>query len=228
MMKLSLCVGVALGFAAVAYPSAHAAALVEPSSGVAFEDRPLAEGRTYLCVGAGMRKILFWSVYAIDFCVEEGALRREMDRYFAGAGSKYASLRGQALAEALDDAPSFFDHVASMTADKRAELVFLRDAGADAVRDGFGKNLLKEMGNRGPEKAAVHDFVAVIDHDVRKGDRAVLATRAGELTLTWGDRSRTLRRTDVERAFWRAYLGPDSPVPSLKHSVARGVAALWR
>jgi hypothetical protein len=227
-MKLCLAIALALGAAAIEEPVTSAPGLVEPSSGTTFEARPSAGGETFLCVGAGVRKYLFWSVYAIDFCFEESAGRRAVAQYFAGPGRSYAALRGQALADALRQAPSFYDFIAVMEADKRAELVFLRDAGAEKIRDGFGKNLLQGIGAGAPEQAAVRAFVSVIDHDVKAGDRAELATRPGELSLTVGGRSRTLRHASVEVAIWRVYFGADSPAPSLKESVAQGVAALWR
>jgi hypothetical protein len=116
--------------------------------------------------------------------------------------------------------------MAAMAVDKRAELVFLRGLGADSLRENFGKNLLKGLGSGASERAAVRDFVSVIDHDVKQGDRAALATRPGEVSLAWGAQSRTLRHPSVETSLWRVYFGPDSPVSSLKESVARGVASL--
>jgi hypothetical protein len=200
--------------------------LLEPSSGVSFDARPSAGGERYLCVGAGLRKYLFWSLYAIDFCFEESSGEKAIEQYFAGPGRAYAALHGEALADALRGDRTFYEFLASMPVDKRAELVFLRSLGADALRDSFGKNLLKGIGSGAPERAAVHDFVSVIDHDVREGERANLTTHPGEVALGWGAQSRTLRHASVETSLWRVYLGADSPVPTLKESVASGVASL--
>jgi hypothetical protein len=211
---------------AVVTPRVHAAPLVEPSSGVAFQGHYTSGGVTFVCLGTGLRKVLFWNVYAIAFCLDEAGARPAIDRYFAGPGQRYASLHGQALADALKDDASFFAHLVSADVEKRGELVFLRSTGAEKVRDTFAGKLEKSLGSAPTERSAIRDFVSVIDHDVREGDRAFFDTRAGTLSLTWGARATTLRRDRVDAAFWNGYLGPDSPLPSLKESVARGVAAL--
>ncbi len=155
---------------ATSFPSvAVADALVEPASGTSFDSRPSSDGQTYMCLGAGVRKYLFWSVYAMDFCVEESSARAEIDTYFAGPGQKYAGLKGDALAEALRHDERFFGAMSSMRADKRAEMVSLRDASADTLRKGFVKNLQKALGSGDAEAALIGDFVSPIDHDVKAG-----------------------------------------------------------
>jgi hypothetical protein len=222
---------VALGaLLATSFPAvAVADVLVEPASGTSFDSRPSSDGQTYMCLGAGVRKYMFWSVYAMDFCVEESSARAEIDTFFAGPGQKYAGLKGDALAEALRHDERFFGTMSSMRADKRAEMVFLRDASADTLRKGFVKNLQKSLGSGDAEAAMIGDFVSPIDHDVKAGDRAVFVTHPeGELVFAFGSKSRRLRRARVDTSFWTAYLGPDSPVGSLRDAVARGVANLRR
>jgi hypothetical protein len=215
---------------AMSFPAvAVADVIVEPSSGTSFESRPSSEGQTYMCLGAGVRKYLFWKVYAMDFCVEESRARAEIDTYFAGPGQRYASLRGDALAEALRHDERFFGAMSSMRADKRAEMVFLRDASADTLRKSFVKNLQKSFGSGDAEAAMIGDFVSPIDHDVKAGNRAIFVTHPeGELVFAFGAKSRSLKRARVDAAFWTAYLGPDSPIGSLRDAVARGVANLRR
>jgi hypothetical protein len=227
-VKRALVAMAAFVLGALVSPVARAEEIVEPASGVSFERRPSSEGKTFLCLGAGIRKVLLWKVYAMDFCLEEANLRSELDRYFAGPGRRFADLKGGALATALGDDRAFFDYLASAVIEKRAELVFLRGSDAETVRSSFRKNLEKGIGSAEGEKAAIRDFVSAIDRDVKAGDRARFVTRPGELSFTWGTSSRTLRHGGVQIAFWTGYLGPDSPLPSLKESVAQGVAALRR
>ena len=104
--------------------------------------------------------------------------------------------------------------------------MFLRGSGAEPVRNSFSKNLERGIGSAEREKAAIRDFVSAIDRDVKEGDRARFVTRPGELSFTWGANAKTLKHDGVETAFWAGYLGPDSPLPSLKEAVAQGVAAL--
>jgi hypothetical protein len=204
-----------------------AARLTEPASGVSFDRRPSVDGTVFTCLGAGMRQVLVWKVYAIDFCVDEAALPAELDRYFAGPGKAHADQHGQALAAALKDDPGFYRYLASMPATKRAELVFLRSSGPEKVRDSFSKNLEKGMGSDDKAKAAIRDFVSIIDRDIHEGDRAAFVTAASRgLSFSWGGSARSLRHDGIETTFWSTYLGPDSPLPALKESVAQGVAAL--
>jgi hypothetical protein len=205
----------------------EARGLVESASGTTFERRPTHNGRSFVCLGAGVRKYLFWQVYAMDFCLEESKARSELEAYLTGNGKRHAGLRGPALATALREDPGFFEQLASMATDKRGEMVFLRSGGADTVRSNFRKNLEKALGSAPPEEAAIQDFVSPIERDVRPGDRAVFTTSpSGSITFAIGSREKVLARSGAEVKFWRAYLGPDSPLPSLKDAVAQGVADL--
>ncbi len=206
-------------------PAAPAKDVVEPSSKTTFEERPTALGTTFQCVGAGVRTYAWFKVYAIDFCLDASSAKAQLDAYFVGPGRRFAALRGRDLARALEKAQDFFDYLAGIGVDKRAELVFLRSADADKVRAGFSKNLENALGSGA--KAAIAELASVIDRAVAVGDRAVFVTRpSGEVSLHWQGNTRILRHERAQWAFWSAYLGPDSVVPSLKESIARGVADL--
>jgi hypothetical protein len=206
---------------------ASTGSFTEPASGTTFERRPSAGGETFVCLGSGVRRYLVWKLYAMDFCVEEGKVKAELDRYFSGPGRVYANLPSKELAQALADDARFFDFLASMQLDQRAEIVFLHDSDAEKVRDSFAKNLEKGLGSS--SKAAIRDFVSGIDHDVKTGDRTQFVTHpVGELTFTSGTSTKTLKHALIARSFWRGYFGPDSPLPSLKESVATGVAFFHR
>lgn len=206
---------------------ARADTLVEPSSGVSFEKHPASGGDAFLCLGAGLRKYLFWKLYAMDFCVEDGKGRAEIARYFSGPGRRYADMKGGDLAKALADDQGFFDFLVTMPVEKRAEMVFLRGGDADKAREGFSKNLEKFLGSGDREKAAIRDFVSAIDRPVSSGDRAVFVSHPGaQLDFTFGANTRSLRHDKAERAFWGAYLGPDSPLGSMKEAIAQAVAGL--
>jgi hypothetical protein len=206
---------------------ARADTFVEPSSGVSFEKHPASGANTFLCLGAGVRKYLLWRLYAMDFCVEDGKARAEIDRYFSGPGRRYAGMTGRDLAKALADDQGFFDFLVAMPIEKRAEMVFLRGGDAEKAREGFSKNLEKFLGSGDREKAAIRDFVSAIDRPVSSGDRAVFVSHPGaQLDFTFGANTRSLRHEKAERAFWGAYLGADSPLGSMKEAVAQAVADL--
>ena len=216
-----------LATALFAATAARAENLVEPSSEATFEKAPSFAGKSFVCLGTGLRKYAFFKVYAMDVCLDAARARPELDAWFAGPGKRLAGLRGAELARALEKAQDFFDWLAASAVDKRVELVFLRSADADKVRAGFTKNLEKALG---PAAApAIAAFAGAIDRDVHTGDRVVFVTHAaGELVLAWGARTETLRNEKAPWAFWSAYLGQGSVVPSLKESLARGVAELRR
>jgi hypothetical protein len=220
----------ALIFAAavgLAFASPAHAALVDASTGTSFEPRPKDGGTAFLCLGAGHRKVLFWTLYAMDFCAEDGKLQTALDGYFAGPGRAHAGLKGKALARALVDDQGFFDWLTVAPFEKRAEMVFLRGGDAETARNGFAKNLEKFLGSGAREKEAIRAFVSVIDRPVASGDRAIFVTfPAGELTFSFGANARTLRQDKAVSAFWGAYLGPDSPLGSMKEAIAEGVAGL--
>jgi hypothetical protein len=217
----------AVCLAATAQSVAHAEAFVEPASGTTFERHPSSDGKAFLCLGAGIRKYLVFNVYAMDFCVEEAKARSELDAYFAGPGARFALLKGQALAKGLADDVGFFEYVATMAVEKRAEMVFLRGSGAATIRNSFTKNLEKALGSSPQTREAIRDFVSPVDHDIQSGDRALFLSRpGGELTFSLDSQSKTLKHDRVEATFWESYLGPDSPLPSLKEAVAQGVAGL--
>ena len=223
MNSRALILAVALGLAS----SSPAHAMTDSSSGVSFEPHPSTAGTAFLCLGAGHRKYLLWNLYAMDFCAEEGKLRGELNRYFAGPGRAHANLSGKALAQALAHDQGFFDWLMATPIEKRAEMVFLRGGDAEPARNGFAKNLEKFLGSGEREKAAIHEFVSAIDRPVVSGDRAIFVTRpAGELTFFFGESTRTLKHERAVSAFWGAYLGPDSPLGSMKEAVANGVAEL--
>jgi hypothetical protein len=225
-MKVSVPI-LAVCFATLSPAGADAASLVEPASGSTFDGHPTSAGRSYVCLGAGVRKYLFWQLYAMDFCVEESKARVELEAYLQGKGRRHAGLRGPALAAALREDPVFFEQLASMPLDKRAEMVFLRRGGAETVRGSFRKNLEKSLGTGRREEAAIEDFVSPIDRDVSPGDRAEFRTSpGGGVTFALGAREKVLVQPGADVKFWQAYLGPDSPVSSLKDAVARGVADL--
>jgi hypothetical protein len=213
--------------ALLATTPARADRLVEPSSEATFDKSPSFAGKPFLCLGTGLRKYALFKIYAIDFCLDAARARPEIDAWFAGPGKRLAALRGAELARALEKAQDFFDYLAGSEADKRVELVFLRSAEAEKVRAGFTKNLEKALG---PTAApAIAAFASAIDRDVRIWDRLVFVTHpSGALVLGWGGRVEVLRHEKAPWAFWSAYLGEDSVVPSLKESVARGVAELRR
>ncbi|MGC4123179.1 MAG: hypothetical protein QM765_53150 [Myxococcales bacterium] len=200
--------------------------LVEPKSAQQFERDPVVAGTRFVCLGAAVRKKLFFRVYAIDFCVEAEAGRAEVSRYLAGpGGAQHTGKQGEELARSLRDDPEFFRHLMEMPVEKRAELVFLRDIDRGRLGEAFTWSLLQALGEEA--RPRVEAFVSKLAvRDVREGEKLCLHTRPdGQVSATL-DQDLGVRDEKLATALWRAYLGPDSVTPALKDSVAAGAALL--
>lgn len=202
----------------------RAETLIEPSSELAFEKTPTLDGKRYQCLGTGIRKKAIFRVYAIAFCVEEAGFAASLPQYFEGPGKKHAQLRGDELARALSKDPGFFQFLRGAPVDKAIELVFVRSVGAEKMRETFVESLTRALG--AGERPRIDAFVRMLDRDLKEGDRLALrTTRAGAIQVHLGA-PRVLEDPTLAGGIWQAYLGPDSSVPSLKESIARGTAAL--
>lgn len=203
---------------------ARAEALVEPSSELSFEKYPTFDGKRFQCLGTGIRKKAIFRVYAIVFCVDEAAFAAQLPKYFEGPGKRHAALRGEELARALGKDPEFFQYLRGAPVDKAIELAFVRNVGAEKMRETFVESLTRALGPG--ERARIDAFVQMLDRDLKEGDRLALrTTAAGGIHVQLGA-PRALDDSKLAGGIWQAYLGPDSNVPTLKESVARGVAAL--
>ncbi len=200
--------------------------LIESASAQQPERAPVAPGTRFVCLGAGVRKKLFWSVYAIDFCVEAEAGRAELSRYLAGpGGAQHAGKQGEELARSLREDPEFFRHLTEMPVEKRAELVFLRDVDRVRFGEAFTWSLVQVLGEEA--RPRVQAFVSKLaGRDVREGEKLSLRTRPDGQVSAALDQDLGERDERLASALWKAYLGPDSVVPSLKDSVAEGAALL--
>ncbi|HEY3451816.1 MAG TPA: hypothetical protein VGK67_35995 [Myxococcales bacterium] len=200
--------------------------LVEPSSSHQFERAPVVSGTRFVCLGTGIRKKLFFSVYAIDFCVEAEAGRAELARYLAGPGGvPHAGKQGEELARSLREDPEFFRHLMEMPVEKRAELVFLRNVDRGQLGEAFTWVLLQALGEEA--RPRVEAFVSKLAvRNVREGEKLALRTRPdGQVTAAL-DEDLGVRDEKLASALWKAYLGPESVTPALKDSVAEGAALL--
>jgi hypothetical protein len=203
---------------------ASAEQITEPSSGLKFEKNPTIDGAKYVCLGAGIRKKLVFKVYALVFCVEETAGKAELAKFMEGPGKGLAAKTGDDLAEALAESPGFFRHIIAMPVPKAAEFVFQRNVDAETMKETFTESLVKALGQ--DEKPRVDAFVAMLDQDIKKGDRLKIRTKpTGEIDVGLGEMK---HRNDekIARAVWESYFGPNAVSPSLKEAVAKGAALL--
>jgi hypothetical protein len=195
-----------------AWPAARAAEIVEPSTGVRFASPVTAGGESFECLGAGVRKIFIFKVYAVAFCMPPGEAQAVERSY---AHSAYPGLIGPALAEKLAGDQGFFDVLANSPGDKLVLMHMVRDVSQKQLADAFHDSLSKILP---PPKVAV--LVAAIPSDARDGQTAVLRSHQGALSIDIGGRVQTIRDPETAQEIWRVWLGPESVSPTLKRSIA--------
>lgn len=206
----------ALALATLFAAPAFAQQMVEPSSELKFDKAPTIDGKSYLCLGTGIRKKVVVKVYAMVFCIEEAAGRPALAKLLEGNTKKASDL--------ADDA-EFFKKLVALPVDKAAEMVFVRDVSKEKMKDAFEESLTKALGKA--EKPRVDAFLAAnMDKDLKENDHMILRTKPnGELTVGLAGALKTSTDPVLAPAVWAPYLGPDSVAPSLKKSVAEGALA---
>ena len=195
---------------------ASAQQLVEPSTEIKFEKAPTIDGKPYLCLGTGLRKKVFFKVYAMVFCIEEAAGRPALAKLLEG---------NTRSASDLADDNELFKKLMALPVGKAAEMVFVRDVSKEKMKDAFEESLTKALGKA--EQPRIDAFLnANMDKDLKSGDHMILRTKPdGELTVGLVGALKTSTDPVLAPAVWMPYLGPDSVAPSLKKSVAAGALA---
>ncbi len=205
-------------FALCALVGASAAAtdLVDHSTGTRFGQRASAGGTDFECLGAGVRKIFTFKVYAVTYCVD--AERAEgLDEF---AGQLHPNLQGEELAAALEKDSRFFDYLASLPGDKLVVMHMVRDVGRDKLADAFRKALKDVLP---PDK--VERLVGAIPSDAHNGENALLYSSGSKLVIDIAGRQQTIDDSLIAHKLWTVWLGPDSVSPSLKRSLAKNAAS---
>lgn len=195
-----------------AIPSARASDLKEPSTGISFPMEKTVGGTTFRCLGAGVRKVLVFKAYAAAFCLEKSQALA-VPKAFAEA--KYPALQGDALAEALQRDPAFFEALMAAPGDKLVILRTVRDIPREKMADAFRDGL---AGVLSPDR--IETLVAAIPGDIAEGDSALIYSSGSRLTIDVGGRRQTLEDAETARKLWGVWLGKKSVAPSLKSSIA--------
>ncbi len=192
--------------------AAPAAELVEPDTGVGFATQVEVGKESFQCLGAGVRKIFLFKVYAVAFCMP-AAQAEGVERSYAR--SSYPGLVGPALAQKLASDQGFFDALANSPGDKLVEMHMVRTVSRKELADAFHESLSKIL-----PPAKVAKLVAAIPADARDGETALIRSRGSELTIEIGGQLETIHDAETAQAIWRVWLGPDSVSPTLKRSIA--------
>lgn len=204
-------------FASPALAPAGAAELVDSSTGTRFAPTATAGGTEFQCLGAGVRKMLTFKVYAVAYCVDA----ERADAVETLGQALHPDLTGEELAKALENDPRFYDHLQRLPGDKLVIMHMVRDVDRAKLADAFRKSLKDVLPREKVEK-----LVAAIPADVRNGENAILYSNGPNLVIDIGGRQSTLEDAQIAQRLWSVWLGPESVSPSLKRSIAQNAAGM--
>ncbi len=204
--------------------SAKADAVTESATGHSFEAVTSVGGRSYVLLGAGVRKKFLVKVYAMALYVDDVEARHDFPALVSRAGGRdHAKLTGG------DHAQSF---VMWGTFGKLAILHFVRDVEADKVRGAFEEGLQDELSDKAPAdlKQSAQQFLALFDKDLKEGQEIVLATSAdGKIEIKLpGDNKAGPQSPRLARAVWGIWLGEKPISADLRRALVERIDVLGK
>lgn len=190
--------------------------VVDDSTGTRFEGTMQVGGTTYRCIGAGVRRVLFFRAYATAFCLDARRFDQVVSAYIA---EKHAGKEGADLAKALERDAAFFQHLEDANANKLVIMQLVRDISRDRIASAFQSSLSEVL----PEDR-VEKLIATIPGDGKDGQRILLYSLGPVLVIDIAGDAKRVEDELIARKLWRVWLGPDSVTPSLKKSIAETLA----
>jgi hypothetical protein len=204
---------VAAPVAAVAAPTTF----VDDTTGTKFAGTQTANGVTYQCLGAGVRKVFFFiNVYAATLCVETPSVKNVTD-YVAGQKAKTPNAAD--LTDKLIDDQGFFDAILNAPGGKFVieHLVrnIKREDMAKAFRESLGKVLPAEK---------VEKLIGLIPGDPHEGQEVKMYSAGNTLTIELNGQANKIEDAEIATKIWGVFLGKDGVSPTLKKSIAKTAA----
>jgi hypothetical protein len=197
--------------------AAQSKPIVDDSTGVKFDAEITADGTTYRCLGAGVRKVFLFKAYAVTYCLESDKVDDTLVPFLK---KEHEGAKGSALAEALEDDQRFFDALASARGDKLVVMRLVRDISKDQIAGAFRDSLSDVL-----SKPQVDKLIDTIPGDAKDGQKILLHSHGDKLVIDIAGNAKTIEDKEIASKLWRVWLGPDSVTPSLKDSIAKQVAA---
>lgn len=197
--------------------AAQSKPIVDESTGVKFDAEITADGTTYRCLGAGVRKVFLFKAYAVTYCLESGKVDDTLVPFLK---KEHEGAKGGALADALEDDQRFFDALASARGDKLVVMRLVRDISKDQIAGAFRDSLSDVL-----SKPQVDKLIDTIPGDAKDGQKILLHSHGDKLVIDIAGNAKTIEDKEIASKLWRVWLGPDSVTPSLKESIAQQVAA---
>lgn len=220
-MKPTLSV-LALLLAAVAPVPAAADQVTEPATGHKFETERLVDGRPYLLLGTGVRSKFGFKVYAMALYVDAAQARSAFPELVARAGG-----RDRAHLMAGNQAQTF---VAGGPFGKLAVMHFMRDVGADKIRESFEDALKAERSDKAPAdvRTAAQQFIGLFDRELKKGQEIILKTSPDgriEVEIA-GQKKAGPQNPRLLQAVWNIWLGPHTISNDLRRGLVERIDQL--
>jgi tetratricopeptide (TPR) repeat protein len=197
---------------------------VEPVTGHAFPTYMMADGKEFVLVGVGTRKVLGFKVYAMALYIEDEAARRGFPKLAgeAGGADSQTLLRSGLV-------PSF---IIQGDFAKHAILWFARSVTAAKQRESYRDALGDDVGGKAaPEvRAAGEQFLALFDRDVKEGEEMAIHTNPdGKIGIDLGGKMKwgptNLR---IAHDIWDIWLGQKPINEDLKQALISRVDTLGR
>jgi hypothetical protein len=197
-------------------PARAASPLVDSSTGTQFAPTRKLGETTFQCLGAGVRKVFIVKIYALTFCLDATGAEAAVADY---AGKAHSGKSGEALAEALEEDPAFFDALSSARLDKLVVMRLVHDVPAAKLAAAFRESLADVL-----SKDKIEKLVAAVPGDGKEGHTILLYTKGNTLTIDLEGSKKTIDDAETAQKLWRVWLGPKSVSPTLKESLAERAA----
>lgn len=201
----------------LAAPAAAAETIVDDSTGTKFEAETTIGGTTYRCLGAGVRKVFLFRAYAVTWCLQAD---RVDDVLVPWLQKHHPDKKGSDLADALEDDQRFFDALAGAKGDKLVVMRLVRNISKDQIAGAFRDSLGDVM-----PKEKVEKLIETIPGDGKDGQKILLHSHGNRLVIDIAGDAKTIEDEEIAQKLWRVWLGPRSPTPSLKDSIAEQIGA---
>ncbi len=210
-LQLTLALVSVLGLALIASPL-RAAPLVEESSEVSFPEIRKAGETSYRCLATGLRKVVFFKVYANTFCIEEGKAEAIVKAAVAANGE---GKKGEDLAEVLEDSRPFFKAIFSSKADKLVVMHMVRDVSKEKLAEAFQDSLEKILA-----QASIDKLKALMTVDATEDMEVLFYSKGSKVFVEMGGKPNMVDDAQIAAKIWRVWLGPSSVTPGLRDDLA--------
>jgi len=206
----------ALGVFALAPSLVSAAPLVEDSTEVSFPETRTAGGIAYRCLGTGVRKVLFFKVYANTFCIDASNASAILK---AAVSANAAGKTGEALADTLEESAPFFRALFAAKADKLVVMHMVRNVSKEKLANAFEESLGKIL-----SKESIGRLIGAMTADAKDGQEILFFSQGSKVSITIGGKTTAIDDAEIAAKIWRVWLGPSSVTPALREDIAARAA----